>query len=48
MNLKLLGELPMLNSISNLAEYGYESVNESLELIFNPIVTNIIKNLEAE
>lgn len=46
MNLKLLGELPMMNSISNLAEYGYENVNESLELIFNPIVTNIIKGLE--
>ncbi|MBP1864050.1 Mrp family chromosome partitioning ATPase [Clostridium tetanomorphum] len=46
MNLKLLGELPMLNSVSNLEQYGYENVNESLELIFNPIVTNIIKNLE--
>lgn len=46
MNLKLLGELPMLNSISNLSEHWYESVNESLELIFNPIVKNIIKDLE--
>lgn len=46
MDLKLLAELPMLSSISNLAEYGYENVNESLELIFNPIVTNIIKDLE--
>lgn len=46
MNLKLLGELPMLSSISNLAKYGYENVSESLELIFNPIVTNIIKDLE--
>lgn len=48
MNLKLLGELPMLNSISNLSEYGYENANESLELIFNPIVTNIIKDLGEE
>jgi Mrp family chromosome partitioning ATPase len=48
MDLKLLAELPMLSSISNLAEYGYESVNESLELIFNPIVTNIIKDLEEK
>ncbi|MBV7274116.1 Mrp/NBP35 family ATP-binding protein [Clostridium sp. PL3] len=47
MNLKLLGELPMLNSISNLSDYWYESVNESLELIFNPIVTNIIEGLEG-
>lgn len=46
MNIKLLGELPMLSSISNLSEYGYESVNESLELIFNPIVTSIIKEVE--
>jgi Mrp family chromosome partitioning ATPase len=46
MDLKLLGELPMLNSISNLSEHWYESVNESLELIFNPIVKNIIKDLE--
>ena len=35
-DLKLLEELPMLRSISNLAEYGYESVNESLELILIP------------
>lgn len=48
MNLKLLGEIPMLNSISNLSEYGYENANESLELIFNPIVTNIIKALGEE
>ncbi|MGH4117603.1 Mrp/NBP35 family ATP-binding protein [Clostridium sp.] len=48
MDLKLLAELPMLSSISNLAERGYESVNESLELIFNPIVTNIIKDLEEK
>ncbi|MBK5242286.1 Mrp/NBP35 family ATP-binding protein [Clostridium sp.] len=47
MDLKLLAELPMLSSISNLAEYGYENANESLELIFNPIVTNIIKDLEV-
>jgi Mrp family chromosome partitioning ATPase len=46
MDLKLLAELPMLSSISNLSEDGFESVNESLELIFNPIVTNIIKDLD--
>lgn len=46
MDLKLLAELPMLNSISSLAEYGHENLNENLELIFNPIVTNIIKELE--
>ncbi|MCM8710116.1 Mrp/NBP35 family ATP-binding protein [Clostridium sp. SYSU_GA19001] len=46
MDLKLLAELPMLNSISSLSDCWYESVNESLELIFNPIVTSIIRDLE--
>ncbi len=46
MDLKLLGELPMLSSISNLAESGYEGMNESVDLIFNPIVNSIIKDLE--
>lgn len=46
MNLKLLGELPMLSSISNLSEYGYENANESLELIFDPIVKEIVTHLE--
>lgn len=45
MNLKLLGEFPMLSSISNLSEN--ESVNEDLELLLNPMVTNIIKDLEG-
>lgn len=46
MNIKLLGELPMMSSISSLSDGGYENVNESLELIFNSIVTNLIKDLE--
>jgi Mrp family chromosome partitioning ATPase len=46
MDLKLLGELPMLNSISNLAKNGYDSRDESVELIFKPIVASIIKDLE--
>lgn len=46
MNLKLIAELPMLDSINNLSDHGYESENESLKLIFNPIVRNIIKDLE--
>lgn len=48
MNLKLLGELPMLKSISNLAENGYKNTDESLELIFKPIVKNILQNLEEK
>ena len=46
MNLNLLGELPMLNSISNLAMYGDRNINENLELIFDPIVKNIINELK--
>jgi len=46
MNLKLLGELPMLNSINNLGQYDNAHIDESLELIFDPIVKNIISDLE--
>lgn len=46
MDLKLLGELPMLTSISNLAEDGYDNRDASVESIFKPIVNNIIKDLE--
>ena len=46
MNLKLLGELPMLNSINNLGQYDNAHIDESLELIFDPIVNNIISELE--
>jgi Mrp family chromosome partitioning ATPase len=46
MGLKLLGELPMQNNIGNLAKYGDRNIDESLELIFDPIVKNIINELE--
>ena len=46
MNLKLLGELPMLNSINNLGQYDNDHTDESLELLFDPIVKNIISELE--
>ncbi|AOR24160.1 Mrp/NBP35 family ATP-binding protein [Clostridium taeniosporum] len=45
MNLKLLGELPMIKSISNLSQYGDEKIDESLELIFDPIIKGIINEL---
>ena len=48
MNLKFLGELPMLNSVSNLSEQGNENIDESLKKIFSPIVTNIINSLEEK
>ncbi|RDY24090.1 ATP-binding protein [Romboutsia maritimum] len=46
--LNLLGELPMVSSISNLSHYGYENSKESLDTLFSPIVTNILKTLEEE
>ncbi|SHH94539.1 Mrp/NBP35 family ATP-binding protein [Clostridium grantii] len=46
MDLKLLGELPMLNSVSDLAQQEYGSIDESLQAFFNPIVTKIIKDME--
>lgn len=46
MDLKFLGELPMLNSINNLGQYSGSHIDESLELLFNPIVKKIISELE--
>ncbi|APM41190.1 Mrp/NBP35 family ATP-binding protein [Clostridium kluyveri] len=48
MDLKLLGELPMLSSISSLSEQEGKGIDESLEKVFNPIVTNIISGLEEK
>jgi Mrp family chromosome partitioning ATPase len=48
MNLRFLGELPMLNSICNISTSDDEDTSESLDSIFNPIVANIIKRLEEE
>jgi Mrp family chromosome partitioning ATPase len=45
MNLELLGELPMLNSINNLGQYEDAHIDESLELLFDPIVKNIISGV---
>jgi Mrp family chromosome partitioning ATPase len=44
-DLHLLGELPMISSISNLASSGYENSSESLDELFNPIVKNILEKL---
>jgi Mrp family chromosome partitioning ATPase len=48
MNLRLLGELPMLNSICNLSTFDNEDTRERLDSIFNPTVDNIIKGLQEE
>lgn len=46
MDIKLLGEMPMVNAISNISINGYESVSDTIELIFNPILKNIIEGLD--
>jgi len=45
-DLFLLGELPMINAISNLSSNDYKSTTLDLWNIFNPTVMNIIKRLE--
>ena len=47
-DLKLLGELPMVSSISNLASQGYENPSENLDGLFGPIVEKILKELGEE
>lgn len=44
-DLNLLGELPMISSICNLASKGYDNSSESLDELFNPIVKNILEKL---
>lgn len=46
MDLKFLGELPMLSSINNLGKSDDAHIDESLELLFDPIVKKIIDELE--
>lgn len=48
MDLKLLGELPMLSSINKLASFEIKGTETELEGIFNPIVKNIMGSLEDE
>lgn len=46
MNIKLLGEMPMISAISNISANGYESDSYTISSIFNPILKNIIEGLE--
>lgn len=46
MNLKLLAELPMLNSVSNLSDGNTVDEENNLKLVFEPIVNKIIDELE--
>ena len=44
-DLVLLGELPMMNSVSTISSTGYSSSKGQLWDMFNPTVMNIIKRL---
>lgn len=46
MDIKLLGEMPMLSGISNISTKGYEDSLEEIDLIFKPILSNIIGELK--
>jgi len=43
LNLKLLGELPMVKEISNISFKGYDSSKEAIEKLFNPILKRILE-----
>lgn len=44
-DLQLLGELPMISTICNLASEGSENSSEILDELFNPIVKNVLEKL---
>lgn len=48
MDLKLLGELPMLSSISNIANDDCLNDTKGIEPLIKPIVENILNDLEGE
>ncbi|AYD39533.1 ATP-binding protein [Clostridium fermenticellae] len=45
-DLQLLGQLPMVSEICNLSSCGCENSSRSLDELFDPIVTNILKKLQ--
>ncbi|MBU5310627.1 Mrp/NBP35 family ATP-binding protein [Tissierella carlieri] len=46
MNLKLLGEIPMVKEISNISNNSYGESDKIIDKIFNPILENITKSIE--
>lgn len=46
LGLELLGELPMVKEISNISFKGYHSSKESIEKLFNPILSKIIEAID--
>lgn len=45
MDIKLLGEMPMIPGISNISTKGYEDSSNEIDLIFKPILENIMNGL---
>lgn len=45
LDLKLLGEMPMIKEISNISFNGYENSSDTIDGIFKPIIDNILENL---
>jgi Mrp family chromosome partitioning ATPase len=41
LDLELLGEIPMIEAVSNIPSKGYDDNDEALDNIFKPIVGNI-------
>ena len=46
LDVKLLGEMPMIPGISNISTKGYEDSSKEIDLIFKPILENIMKDLK--
>ena len=46
MDIKLLGEMPMISGISSISTKGYENSSKEIDSVFKPIIENIIKELE--
>lgn len=48
MDLKLLGEIPMVKEISNISNNSYEKSKDAVDRIFSPILENIIESLKEK
>ena len=46
MDIKLLGEMPMIPGISHISTKGYEDSSKEIDVIFKPILENIMKSLK--
>ena len=46
MDIKLLGEMPMIPGISHISTKGYEDSSKEIDLVFKPILENIMNELK--